>query len=143
MKAVVLRSFGGSEQLLLEDVQEPEPAFDEIVVKVATVSINRSFDLSVRKGAYSRGAMLPLVLGADPSGTVSAIGKGVTAFKLGDRVAVMSTISCGQCQECRAGAAASCGFSRTIGVHRWGGYAEYVAVPASNAAFDSGGSQLR
>jgi NADPH2:quinone reductase len=134
MKAVVLRSFGGSEQLLLENVPDPEPAFDEIALKVATVSINRSFDLSVRKGSYSRGAVLPLVPGADPSGTVSAIGKSVTAFKVGDRVAVMSTIACGQCQECRRGAAASCGFSRTIGVHRWGGYAEYVVVPARNAA---------
>jgi len=44
MKAVVLRFFGGSEQLMLENVPDPEPAFDEIVVKVATVSINRSFD---------------------------------------------------------------------------------------------------
>jgi NADPH:quinone reductase-like Zn-dependent oxidoreductase len=133
MKAVVLRSFGGSEQLVLENVPDPEPSPGEIVLQVAAVSINRSFDLSVRKGTYSRG-VLPLVLGADPSGTVSAIGKEVTAFKVGDRVAVMSTIACGQCQECRRGAAANCGFSRTIGVHRWGGYAEYVAVPASNAA---------
>ena len=130
----MLRSFGGSEQLLLENVPDPTPAVDEIVIKVASVSINRSFDLSVRKGSYSRGAVLPLVLGADPSGTVSAVGKGVTRFKPGDRVTVMSTIACGLCQECRRGAAASCGFSCTIGVHRWGGYAEYVAVPASNAA---------
>ena len=134
MKAVVMRSFGGSEQLVLENVPDPEPAPGEIVLKVATVSINRSFDLSVRKGKYSRAAVLPLVLGADPSGTVSALGKGVTAFKIDDRVAVMSTIACGQCRECRSGTAANCGFSRTIGVHRWGGYAEYVAVPASNAA---------
>ncbi len=134
MKAVVLRSFGGSEQLVLENVPDPTPAPDEIVLQVATVSINRSFDLSVRKGTYSRGAVLPLVLGADPSGTVCAIGKTVTTFKVGDRVAVMSTIACGQCQECRRGEAENCGSSRTIGVHRWGGYAEYVAVPASNAA---------
>jgi NADPH:quinone reductase-like Zn-dependent oxidoreductase len=33
MKAVVLRSFGGSEQLLLENVPDPEPAFDEIALK--------------------------------------------------------------------------------------------------------------
>ena len=133
MKAVVLRSFGGSEQLVLENVPDPQPAPGEIVLQVATVSINRSFDLSVRKGAYSRGAVLPLVLGADPSGTVCALGEAVTAFKVGDRVAVMSTIACGQCHECLRGAAANCGFSRTIGVHRWGGYAEYAAVPAGNA----------
>ncbi len=134
MKAVVLRSFGGPEQLVFEDVPDPKPLSDEIVVKVATVSINRSFDLAVRKGTYSRGAVLPLVLGADPSGTVCAVGDNVHTFKIADRVAVMSTIACGQCVECRRGAGASCGFSRTIGVHRWGGYAEYVAVPASNAA---------
>jgi len=134
MKAVVLRSFGGSEQLVLEDVPDPKPTSDEIVLKVAMVSINRSFDLSVRKGAYSRGAVLPLVLGADPSGTICALGENVKGFKVGDRVAVMSTIACGRCRECRRGAGANCGFSRTIGVHCWGGYAEYVAVPAGNAA---------
>jgi NADPH:quinone reductase-like Zn-dependent oxidoreductase len=58
----------------------------------------------------------------------------VRAFKVGDRVTIMSTIACGRCDECRRGAGASCGESRTIGVHRWGGYAEFVAVPASNAA---------
>jgi NADPH:quinone reductase-like Zn-dependent oxidoreductase len=133
MKAVVLRSFGGPEQLRLETVPDPTPAFGEIVIKVAAVSINRSFDLTVRKGNYSRGAVLPLVLGADPSGTVTAVGEGITAFKLGDRIAVMSTVACGQCAECRRGMTSSCGQSQTIGVHRWGGYAEFVAVPAANA----------
>jgi len=134
MRAVVLRAFGGPEQLHLETVDDPVAAFGEIVIKVARVSINRSFDLAVRKGQYARGAVLPLVLGADPTGTVTAIGAGVTGFKADDRVAVMSTITCGQCAECRRGMASSCGQSRTIGVHRWGGYAEFVAVPAGNAA---------
>lgn len=134
MRAIVLRAYGGPEQLHLETVADPSPACGEIVIKVATVSINRGFDLTVRKGNYSRGAVLPLVLGADPSGTVTQIGDGVTAFKPGDRVAVMSTVACGQCHECRRGMASSCGQSKTIGVHRWGGYAEYVAVPAGNAA---------
>ena len=134
MKAVVLRAFGGPEQLKLESVPDPRPAFGEVVVRVASVSINRSFDLTVRQGNYARGAVLPLVLGADPCGTVAAVGEGVSAAKAGDRVAAMSTIACGECAECRRGLAASCGHSRTIGVHRWGGYAEYVAVPAGNLA---------
>lgn len=134
MKAVVLRTFGGPEVLHLEEVPDPVPGKGEIVLKVAVVSINRSFDLTVRKGNYARGAVLPLVLGADPCGTVTGLGAGVSGFKIGDHVAVMSTIACGQCAECRRGMHASCGQSRTIGVHRWGGYADYVAVPASNAA---------
>lgn len=134
MKAVVLRTFGGPEQLVLETVPDPAPAPGEVVLQVVRVSINRSFDLSVRKGEYARGAVLPLVLGADPSGIVTAVGQGVKSVAVGDRVTTMSTIACGVCHECRNGAAASCGMSRTIGVHRWGGYAEYVAVPASNIA---------
>jgi len=129
---MVLRAFGGPEQLVLETVADPRPAQDEIVLQVIRVSINRSFDLVVRRGAYSRGAVLPLVLGADPSGIVTAVGQGVTSVKVGDRVTVMSTIPCGECRECRRGTSAQCGSSRTIGVHRWGGCAEYVAVPASN-----------
>src|SRR5215831_713112 len=121
MKAMVLRAFGGPEQLVLETVTDPQPAKDEIVLQVIRVSINRSFDLMVRRGEYSRGAVLPLVLGADPSGIVTAVGQGVTFVKVGDRVTAMSTIACGECHECRHGASASCGFSRTIGVHRWGG----------------------
>ncbi len=128
----MLRAFGGPEQLVLETVADPQPTYGEVVLRVVRVSINRSFDLLVRKGAYSRGAVLPLVLGADPSGIVTALGQGVTSVQVGDRVAVMSTIPCGECRECRRGAPEDCGFSRTIGVHRWGGRAEYVAVPASN-----------
>jgi NADPH2:quinone reductase len=134
MKAVMLRAFGGPERLQLETVPDPVPGCGEIVIKVAAVSINRSFDLTVRQGNYARGAVLPLVLGADPCGTVAALGAGVSAFKPGDRVAIMSTVACGECAECRRGLRASCGQSRTIGVHRWGGYADYVAVPAPNAA---------
>jgi NADPH2:quinone reductase len=134
MKAVVLRKFGGPEQLAIETVPDTTPAPDEVVLRVIRVSINRSFDLSVRQGEYSRGPVLPLANGADPSGIVTAVGQGVTSVQAGDRVTVMSTIACGECHECRNGASASCGFSRTIGVHRWGDYAEYVAVPAGNIA---------
>lgn len=134
MKAVVLRAFGGPEQLVLEDVTDPVAAPGEIVIRTAAVSINRSFDLTVRRGAYARGANLPLVLGADPVGTVVAVASDVTFPKVNDRVAVMSTIACGTCPQCRGGDSASCGRSHTIGVHRWGGYAEYVAVPARCAA---------
>ena len=91
MKAMILRAFGGPEQLVLETVADPEPGYGEVVLQVIRVSINRSFDLLVRKGAYSRGAVLPLILGADPSGIVTAVGPGVTLVKVGDRVTVVST----------------------------------------------------
>lgn len=134
MKAVVLREFGGPDKLAFEEVPDACPGPGDIVVKVAAVSINRGFDIGVRQGRYTAAVAFPLVLGADPSGFVVAASPGVTSPRIGDRVAIMSSIPCRQCRLCRSGDLADCTFGTIIGVHRWGGYAEYVAVPAANAS---------
>lgn len=132
MRAVVMERFGGPEALRLTEVALPRPAPDEVVIAVEAVSINRSFDLLVRRDGNNRNVVLPHVLGADPAGAVAEIGEAVTEFAPGDRVAVASTIRCGDCRECLDGDEAACRRSVHIGVDRWGGYAERVAVPASN-----------
>ena len=133
MKAVVLREFGGPEVLHPEDVEQPSPGPGEVLVQVHSVSVNRTLDLVVRAGKYPADVKLPLVLGVDPAGVVAAAGEGVAHPPVGARVAVVSMIPCGECRYCREGEEANCTKSRHIGVHRWGGYAEYVAVPAKNA----------
>ena len=100
MRAIVMESFGGPEVLKLAEVPAPDPAPDEVVVAVEAVSINRSFDLLVRRDGNDRNIVLPHVLGADPAGTVAEVGAAVTEFAPGDRVAVSSTIRCGRCREC-------------------------------------------
>jgi NADPH:quinone reductase-like Zn-dependent oxidoreductase len=134
VRAIVLRRFGAPEELKLEELEVPLLASGEVLVKVATVSINRGFDISFRRGQYARGGSLPMVLGADPVGTIAAIGEGVADRRIGERVAVMSTIACLVCASCRQGRISSCETSQTIGVHRPGAYADYVAVPARNIA---------
>ncbi len=133
MKAIVLREFGGPEVLRLEDVPAPAPAPGEVLVQVHSVSVNRTLDLVVRAGKYPSDVGLPLVLGVDPAGVVAAVGEGVDPSQVGARVAIVSMIACGECRYCRDGEEANCVKSRHIGVHRSGGYAEYVAVPAGNA----------
>jgi NADPH2:quinone reductase len=133
MKAIVLREFGAPEVLHLEELPTPAPAPGEVLIKVHAVSFNRTLDLVVRAGKYPSDVRLPLVLGVDPAGVVAATGEGVEALKPGARVAVVSMIACGECRWCREGEEANCAKSRHIGVHRSGGYAEYVAVPAKNA----------
>lgn len=132
MKAVVLREFGGPEVLRLEDVPDPEPGPGEVVVRVHAVSVNRTLDLEVRRGTYAKRVRLPMVLGCDPSGVVETVGSGVTHALPGERVAVTSHVRCGTCAYCVAGEEGDCTNSETIGVDRWGGYAELVAAPQAN-----------
>jgi NADPH:quinone reductase-like Zn-dependent oxidoreductase len=121
MKAMVIREFGGPDVMRLEDVPTPSPGPDEVVIRVHAVSVNRTLDLAVRAGTYAVRAALPHVLGVDPSGVVVAVGPGVTARKVGDRVVTRQILRPGTAT---AGPA-------LLGVHAWGGYAEYVKVPAS------------
>lgn len=133
MKAIVLREFGGPDVLRLEDLPSPQPASGEILIKVRSVSVNRTLDCTVRAGKYPVEIQMPHVLGVDPAGQVVEIGAGVAKFKVGDRVATISIVPCLNCKQCLKGLEANCLASKHIGLHRWGGYAEYVAVPARNA----------
>jgi NADPH:quinone reductase-like Zn-dependent oxidoreductase len=121
MKAIVLREFGPPEVLRLEEIPTPEPGPGEVLIRVHAVSVNRTLDLVVRTGTYAMPVTLPHVLGVDPSGIVAAVGEGVTARKVGDRVATT--------QRLRPPTATS--GPLLLGVHAWGGYAEYVKVPAA------------
>lgn len=133
MKAIVLREFGGPEVLHWEKIPTPTPAAGEALVEVHSVSVNRTLDLVVRQGNYPVKVILPHVLGVDPAGIVAQVGEGVEMPNVGDRVAVVSFMACRKCPQCLAGEEANCLNSRHIGLHRWGGYAEYVVVPARNA----------
>jgi len=133
LKAIVFKEFGGPEVLRLEEVPARQLTGVEILLKVHSVSVNRTLDLSVRAGKYPVKIQLPHVLGADPAGEVVEIGGTVTQFKIGDRVAVISATPCQQCEQCLKGHEANCVDSKRIGVDLWGGYAEFIALPARYA----------
>ncbi len=121
MKAIVIREFGPPEVMRLEDVATPEPGPGEVVVRVHAVSVNRTLDLILRSGKYSLPITLPHVLGVDPAGVVSAVGPGVESPKVGERVVTMQFVK----------QASPTSFPVVLGLHVWGGYAEYVKVPAA------------
>jgi D-arabinose 1-dehydrogenase-like Zn-dependent alcohol dehydrogenase len=101
MKAVRVHAPGGPEAMKLEDVPEPTPKAGEAVVKVDAAGLNY-IDVYQRSGLYKLD--MPLTLGLEAGGTVTAVGQGVTEVKPGDRVAY-------------------------TGVP--GAYAQYAAVPAA------------
>jgi NADPH:quinone reductase-like Zn-dependent oxidoreductase len=84
MKAAYIEKFGGPEVLKVGNLPDPSPGPGQVVVDVAAASINAA-DWKVRAGEYKQ-ANFPLILGRDFSGTVSALGAGVTDLRIGDAV---------------------------------------------------------
>ncbi|HET7876253.1 MAG TPA: quinone oxidoreductase [Methylomirabilota bacterium] len=84
MKAIRIHAPGGPEALKHDDVAEPTPGQGQAVVKIEASGVN-FIDVYFRTGAYK--APLPLTLGLEGAGTVTAVGPGVGEVKVGDRVA--------------------------------------------------------
>jgi putative PIG3 family NAD(P)H quinone oxidoreductase len=86
MRAVVLHTHGGPEVLTIDEVDDPSPGPDEVVVDIAATALNRA-DLLQRMGLYPdpRGRT-PEIPGLEFAGTVSSIGDRVTLWAVGDRV---------------------------------------------------------
>ena len=117
MKAIVYYSYGSPDILKLEDVQNPLPGDDEVLVNVRAVSIN-SWDWDMLTGKpYEYRLFSGLIKpkstrlhGCDIAGTVEAVGKKAKRFKVGD--AVLGDLSEGG----------------------WGAFAEYTCAPENNLA---------
>jgi NADPH2:quinone reductase len=84
MKAIQVKQHGGPEVLTLSDVETPVPGPGEALVEIAAAGIN-FVDVYLRTGLYP--TRLPMVLGSEGAGTVTAVGPDVTEVRIGDRVA--------------------------------------------------------
>jgi NADPH:quinone reductase len=84
MKAIRVHTFGGPEVLQYEDIPEPAPKSGEAVIKIDAAGVN-FIDTYHRTGLYK--ISLPVTLGQEAAGTVSAVASGVDDVKVGDRVA--------------------------------------------------------
>ncbi len=127
MKAVIYYQTGGTEVLKYEDVADPEVGINDVLVRVRATSINQ-LDLRLRSGKSPRPVELPHVGGIDIAGEIEEVGSGVTGLRKGMRVVVNPTIKTISPRTGRAVLA----LNRVIGVNLWGGFAEYVRVPAEN-----------
>jgi NADPH:quinone reductase-like Zn-dependent oxidoreductase len=85
MKAWRVGGFGGVDAMTLEDIARPMPAAGEILIKVAAAGVG-PWDGWIRSGHSALPQPLPLTLGSDLSGTILAIGDGVTDFEIGEAV---------------------------------------------------------
>lgn len=85
MKAILVKEFGGSEMLTYTDVDDPQPAADQVLIRVHTVGVNFA-DVKARIGAYHIKRALPFIPGLDVAGTIAAVGSEVKTLTAGQRV---------------------------------------------------------
>jgi NADPH:quinone reductase-like Zn-dependent oxidoreductase len=111
MKAVRIHAYGGRDVLAYEDAPMPEPGQDEVLVRVASSSVN-PFDWAARSGYLAEyyPYSFPLTLGLDVTGVVESVGSTANGFKPGEAVY-------GRADPAKNGA-----------------YAEYISLPASQIA---------
>jgi NADPH:quinone reductase-like Zn-dependent oxidoreductase len=129
MKAVRIHQFGGPEVLMYEDVPDPQPRKDQVLVRVKACSLNH-VDVWVRKGLP--GVKLPHILGSDIAGEVAEVGEYVSGFTVGQRVLVAPMHFCGHCVKCLAGLQNQCREFTVLGNGVDGGNCELIAVPAAS-----------
>lgn len=130
MKALLLSQY---RKLEVTDLAVPEPAPDEVLIRVAACGICGS-DVHGYDGSSGR-RIPPIVMGHEAAGTIAAVGRNVGGLEQGDRVTFDSTVYCGECPNCRRGDINLCDRREVLGVscgdyRRAGAFAEFVAVPA-------------
>ena len=127
MRAAVLQAPG---RLVVSSVDDPVPAQDEVLVRVAACGVCGT-DREIYRGGY--GARYPLIPGHELAGTVVDLGPDATGLAVGDRVTIDPNVVDGTCYYCRHGVDHLCAGLEAVGVRRAGGFAELAAAPARYA----------
>ncbi len=132
MKSLV--KTGPGKGLALEKAQRPEIGAADVLIKVKKAAICGT-DLHIYNWDKwaARTIPTPMVIGHEYVGVIEAVGRDVTALSVGQRVSGEGHIVCGFCRNCRAGRAHLCRNTKGVGVNRSGAFADYIAIPASNA----------
>ena len=118
-------------KLELADVPDPPPPGDgEVQIRIKAVALNHLDVWGFRGMAFAK-RKLPLVVGAEASGEIAAVGAGVTGFKAGDKVVMYGAMTCGHCAACREGRDNLCeNVGGIMGFHIDGFARDLINLPA-------------
>ena len=121
------------EGLWLEDVPEPQPGINDVLIRVHKTGICGT-DLHIYGwDAWAQETIpVPMVVGHEFAGEVVGLGSNVSDFQIGDLVSGEGHVVCGRCRNCMAGRRHLCAHSIGLGVQRPGAFAEYVVLPMTN-----------
>lgn len=128
MRAAVLRGTGSVQELqtilTIEEVSNPHPDDNEILIRVSHASMNRR-DLYIAQGLYSK-IRLPVIPGSDCSGVIEEVGKSVRGFSRGERVVINPSVNWGSNEVHQSKD------YRIFGMPDDGTFAEYVKAGSSS-----------
>src|SRR5580765_8444789 len=118
-------------KLELADVPPPPPpGAGDVQIRIKAVALNH-LDLWGFRGMAFAKRQLPLVVGAEASGEITAAGNGVTGFKPGDKVVMYGAMTCGRCTACREGRDNLCeNVGGIMGFHIDGFARDLINLPA-------------
>jgi NADPH:quinone reductase-like Zn-dependent oxidoreductase len=129
VKAAAFYEYGPAEAMQYADIPDPGVGPADVLIQVQACGVNHS-DLDSRAGTSRWPFELPMVLGAEFTGTVAAVGSQVAHIAAGDLVTALQQFNCGRCAQCAMWRPDLCADFEIFGTTRWGGYGELVRVPA-------------
>ncbi len=131
MRALV--KHGDEPGLRLEELPNPEPGPDEVLIAVHSAGLCGT-DLHIYQwDDWARQTVpTPMTIGHEYSGTIAALGSAVSGFEVGEFVGGEGHVVCNRCRNCLAGRRHLCNDTRGIGIDLPGAFADYVVVPKSN-----------
>ncbi len=128
MFAAAFREYGGPEVMRWEEIEDPVPGPDEVLIDVRACGLNHS-DLDSRAGSSRWPFQFPHVLGAEFAGYIAQRGAQVEGYEVGQPVTALQQYACGRCPACVGWRPDLCARFTVFGTDCWGGYAELVRVP--------------
>ncbi len=136
MKAMLLHQTASLKDnpspLTCAEIPEPIPGRGEILIAVSVCGVCHT-ELDEIEGRTPP-ARLPMILGHQIVGRVTALGENVTKWKIGDRIGIGWIHSaCGTCSFCQKGLENLCSEFKATGRDAAGGYAEYTSIPEDSA----------
>lgn len=118
---------------MVEDADIPAIKDNEVLIRITKTSICGTDIHIYNWDEWSQKTVpVPLITGHEYCGVIEKVGADVTHLKKGDRVSGENHLVCGTCRNCRAGKRHLCRNTVGVGVHRQGGFAEFLCMPAEN-----------
>lgn len=120
--------------LWLQEIPVPEVGKNEVLIKIVKTAICGTDVHIYNWDDWAQKTIpVPMAVGHEFVGVIAEIGENVIDFKPGDLVSGEGHLVCGHCRNCLAGRRHLCNRTSGVGVNRAGAFAEYLAIPVTNA----------